>query len=272
VALRAAVGRREFRETIMTAAGSVSWKTALDAWLNWIYPPVCQICGEERAGAAQGYIGDRCRSRVQFVTAPFCQRCGLPFEGEMSEPFQCANCREMTLYFRSARSAVVADSLMLDVIHRYKYNRALWFEPFLAGLLISKAAPTLAVETWDYIVPVPLYPVKKREREFNQAERLAARLGRAAKIPVNERLLRRVKPTVTQTTLTREQRAANVREAFAYCGGKKLKGEKIVLLDDVLTTGATTNACARALRKAGAGEICVWTAARATVSVMVSGT
>jgi len=177
----------------------------------------------------------------------------------------------MTLHFRSARSAVVADGLMLDVIHRYKYNRALWFEPFLAGLLISRAAPELAAERWDFIVPVPLYPVKQREREFNQAERLAARLGRAAKIPVNARLLRRVKPTVTQTTLTREQRAANVREAFAFCGGKKLNGEKIVLLDDVLTTGATTNACARALRKAGAGDICVWTAARATVSAAISG-
>jgi ComF family protein len=249
----------------MTAL-SFSLRAALDAALNLVYPPVCQLCGTERAGAGQGYVGDRCRSNVRFVMAPFCQRCGLPFDGEISQAFECANCREMTLHFRSARSAVLADSLMLDVIHRYKYNRALWFEPFLAGLLISRAAPELAVEAWDFIVPVPLYPVKKREREFNQAERLAARLGRAAGIPVNAGLLRRVKPTLTQTRLTREQRAANVREAFAFCGGNKLNGEKIVLLDDVLTTGATTNACAQALRKAGAGEICVWTAARATVS------
>jgi ComF family protein len=255
----------------MTTAISTSWKTGVDAALNLVYPPVCQICGGERAGAAQGYVCTRCLGCVRFVNAPFCERCGLPFDGEMSQPFQCSNCREMTLHFRSARSAVVADGLMLDVIHRYKYNRALWFEPFLAGLLISRAAPELAAERWDFIVPVPLYPVKQREREFNQAERLAARLGRAAKIPVNARLLRRVKPTVTQTTLTREQRAANVREAFAFCGGKKLNGEKIVLLDDVLTTGATTNACARALRKAGAGDICVWTAARATVSAAISG-
>jgi ComF family protein len=181
----------------------------------------------------------------------------------MTRPFQCANCQEMKLHFRSARSAVVANGLVLDVIHRYKYNRALWFEPFLAGLLVSRAVPALAAEKWDFIAPVPLYPVKKREREFNQAERLAAQLGRAAKIAVNERLLRRVKPTTTQTRLTREQRADNVRHAFAFCGKEKLNGEKIVLLDDVLTTGATTNACAGALRKAGAGEICVWTVARA---------
>jgi ComF family protein len=256
----------------MLTAISFPWRVALDAALNLVYPPVCQICGEERAGVAEGYVGARCRDGVRFVTAPFCERCGLPFDGEISQAFECANCREMTLHFRSARSAVLADSLMLDVIHRYKYNRALWFEPFLAGLLISRAAPVLAAETWDYIVPVPLFPVKKREREFNQAERLAARLGHAANIEVNKGLLRRVKPTATQTRLTREQRAANVREAFAYCGGKKLNGEKIVLLDDVLTTGATTNACAKALRKAGAGEICVWTAARATMSGTTSGT
>ena len=257
--------RREFQAKIMTAAISFSWRTALDAALNWFYPPVCQICGEERAEAAQGCVGPACRGGVKYVRAPYCERCGLPFEGEMSQPFECANCQEVTLHFRSARSAVVANSLMLDVIHRYKYSRSLWFEPFLAGLLIASAAPALAAEAWDFIVPVPLYPVKKREREFNQAERLAARLGRAVKIPVNAGLLRRVKPTMTQTKLTREQRAANVHQAFAFCGPQKLTGEKIVLLDDVLTTGATTNACARALRRAGAGEICVWTVARAAL-------
>jgi competence protein ComFC len=159
--------------------------------------------------------------------------------------------------------AVLAKDLVLDVIHRYKYSRALWFEPFLANLLISQAAPILAAGKWDVLVPVPLYSVRKREREFNQATRLAAQLSRATKIPVNERLLRRVKPTMTQTRLTRQQRAENVHDAFSFCGKTGLQGEKIVLLDDVLTTGATTNACAATLREAGAGEICVWTVARA---------
>ena len=247
----------------MTFAIPSALTSALDAGLNFFFPPVCQICRDERATAADGYIGPGCRSGVRFVTAPFCQRCGLPFEGEITQPFQCANCQDVELYFRSARSAVMARGLMLDVIHRYKYNRALWFEPFLACLLVAIASPALAAEKWDLLVPVPLYPVKKREREFNQAARLAARLGRAAKIPVNERLLRRVKPTTTQTRLTRQQRADNVRQAFAFCGNEDLHGQKIVLLDDVLTTGATTNACARALRQAGAGDICVWTVARA---------
>jgi len=111
-------------------------------------------------------------------------------------------------------------------------------------------------------VPVPLHPAKRREREFNQAERLAVRLGAATKIPVRARLLKRVVPTRTQTLLTRQERAANVRNAFALRAGRQLDGERIVLLDDVFTTGATTSACAKVLRAAGAGEVCVWTVAR----------
>jgi ComF family protein len=117
-------------------------------------------------------------------------------------------------------------------------------------------------KNWHTIVPVPLHPAKQREREFNQAERLADRLGAFTQIPVNKRLLRRVIPTRTQTQLSRPERLANVRNAFAMRQGQRLNGERIVLVDDVFTTGATTSACARVLTSAGAGEVCVWTVAR----------
>ena len=168
----------------------------------------------------------------------------------------------MEWHFRSARSAVVARDPVLEAIHRYKYQRAFWFEPFLAGLLIRAAQPALAGKNWQMIVPVPLHPAKQREREFNQAERLADRLGAATRIPVNKRLLRRVIRTRTQTQLSRPERLANVRNAFAMRQGQRLNGERIVLVDDVFTTGATTSACARVLIAAGAGEVCVWTVAR----------
>jgi ComF family protein len=235
---------------------------AWDALLNLIYPPVCQICRRERAGIKEGYVGGGCWSQVRFVTAPFCERCGIPYEGSMTQPFVCGNCADVTLHFRFARSAVVANPLVLQVIHRYKYDHALYFEPFLADLLLCQAVPTLKEGKWDWIVPVPLHPAKQREREFNQAERLARRLSRATGIPVNPGLVRRVKPTQTQTQLNRAERAGNVQGAFAPRGRLKLHGERIILLDDVLTTGATTSACARVLGKAGAGEVCVWTVAR----------
>jgi ComF family protein len=170
----------------------------------------------------------------------------------------------MDLDFSSARSAVATGKVILDVIHRYKYHRALWFEPFLAVLFIEQAAPVLRSGNWDFLVPVPLHPAKKREREFNQAERMAEHLSGETGIPVNKNLLCRVRPTETQTHLTRASRADNVRRAFALRPGQStgLVGKRIVLVDDVFTTGATTNACAAVLRKAKAVEVCVWTVAR----------
>ncbi len=245
---------------------SAAWKNSLKSWLDaglgFFYPQVCQLCGSESATAAEGYVGAHCWQSVRFIKPPFCECCGLPYEGEITTRFECSNCREMELHFRFARAAVVASHLVLDVIHRYKYWRALWFEPFLADLLVRAARPALVCESWDMIVPVPLHPLKKREREFNQAERLAVRLGEATGIPVNTHALRRVHATRTQTLLTRKLRADNVRHAFGLYPGCQLHEQRIIIVDDVLTTGATTSACALALRKAGARDVCVWTVAR----------
>jgi ComF family protein len=241
---------------------AASFKSVADGALGFIYPNACQLCGKERATAAEGFVCSRCWQQVRFIRPPFCKRCGLPFQGELTAPFECSNCREMKLHFRSARSAVSASGAVLEVIHRYKYNRALWFEPFLTDLLLREALPELRGEKWDYIVPVPLHPAKKRQREFNQAERLATFLSAAAKIPLDTTLLQRIAATSTQTKLTREQRAKNMRNAFAMQDRRKLDGERILLFDDVFTTGATTDACARVLLAAGAAEVSVWTLAR----------
>jgi ComF family protein len=178
---------------------------------------------------------------------PFCARCGLPFQGELTTKFECTNCREMELHFSSARSAVVAKTVVLEAIRRFKYLRHLWFGNFLADLLIREAGSELRGQKWNFILPVPLHSLKERAREFNQAEILARHLSAATKIPLNTKLLRRVSPTMTQTRLTKQQRAENMRGAFAVPDGVKLSGEKIVLVDDVFTTGAPTSACARAL-------------------------
>jgi ComF family protein len=151
---------------------------------------------------------------------------------------------------------------MLDVVHRYKYGRALWLEKFLGEYLVNAASSELGKQKWDFIVPVPLHSVKQREREFNQADRLARYLGRATGIPVNAKLLKRVTPTESQTRLSREERAENVRKAFALRDPVDLQGARIVIVDDILTTGATTSACAGVMKKAGASTVQVWTLAR----------
>ena len=247
---------------MMASASDGTLTRWLDAGLSFFYPAVCQICAGARATATEGFVCSHCWQQVRFIKPPFCERCGLPYEGDITTSFECANCREMELRFRSARSAAAARGVVLEVIHRYKYQHALWFEPFLADLLVRAAVPELAGKKWDMLVPVPLFPARKREREFNQAERLADRLGEAACLPVRKNLLRRIMDTRTQTLLTRRQRAANVRHAFAAQQSGQLDGERVVLVDDVFTTGATTSACAKVLLAAGAGDVCVWTVAR----------
>jgi competence protein ComFC len=245
----------------MTALAE-SLQNRLNVSLAFFYPETCQVCRAEHATVRNGFVGARCRSQVRFIEPPYCERCGLPYPGDFTAPFQCANCSEMELYFSSARSAVAAHDVVREVVHRYKYQRALWFEPFLTSLFLHKALPALRRQDWDFIVPVPLHAVKYREREFNQADRLAAHLSAASGIPLTSEWLRRIRPTATQTLLTRQQRAANMRGAFAVRPGIRLDGERVILVDDVFTTGATTSACAQVLQAAGSGDVCVWTVAR----------
>src|SRR5262245_19039189 len=107
----------------MELANPVGWMTGwLNAALALFYPESCQLCSAARATAAEGYVCCGCRDRVRFIKAPFCERCGLPFEGDITTRFECTHCREGVFHFRSARSAAIARDQVLDAIHRYKYH------------------------------------------------------------------------------------------------------------------------------------------------------
>lgn len=243
----------------------VGWSAWWEGFVSLLYPSVCEICETRRVTPGQGYVCGECRSvpgRLRTIHDPVCGRCGLPFEGAIGLPFVCENCADLGLNFDSARAAVVATPFLLDVIHRYKYGGALWFEPFLAGLLLEAAVPRLAGNRWDAVVPVPLHPVRQRERGFNQAERLARRLAAATGIPCLHDAIRRRSATRTQALLDRGERTQNMARAFEAKPGRAFRARRVVVVDDVLTTGATCSAVSRALREAGAAEVIVWTVAR----------
>lgn len=236
----------------------------INAALAFAYPEWCAICDGERATPAQGFVCDRCRATVRLVELPLCESCGRPYQGQISGPFVCTHCLETQPSYTFARSAAVAKGAVLEAIHRYKYNRELYLEPFLAGLLVNAAVGSLTRKNWDALVPVPLHWRKEWQREFNQAARLGKPLAKATGIPLNTKLLQRKAHTRTQTKLTREERFKNVRGAFQMRRGASVRGLRIVVIDDVFTTGATTNACAETLLGAGAASVCVWTVARGT--------
>ena len=232
-----------------------------NAGLGFFYPEFCRLCEAERAPAAAGFVGARCRSQVRFIQPPFCERCGSPFAGDITTPFECTNPRDGTaLHFRALGGRRPGRRAGGDP--PFQISGELWFENLLAGLFLREAVPALRGRDWKLIVPVPLHSLRQRKREYNPAKHLAAPRGRR-QIPLNERLLRRVIPTATQTLLTRQQRAENMRGAFAIRpSARSLNGEKVVLVDKNFITVTTTSACAQALRAAGAGDVCVWTVAR----------
>ncbi len=234
----------------------------VEALFRLVYPDRCQLCREEAASPAEGYVCGGCRRGLRWVSAPFCDHCGLPFTGALDHTFECSNCRDRNFAFTRARAVVEATGVGRELVHRYKYQRALWFEPFFAELLCNRALPELAGQDWSGVVPVPLHPLKRREREFNQATRLGTLLASALRVPVREDLVHRPAPTVTQTRLSRAERERNVRRAFAAVGKPDLGGTRWIVVDDVFTTGATTDGVARVLRRLGAAEVVVWTLAR----------
>ncbi len=242
---------------------SENWQSWREAAWGWFYPNWCHLCDSERAIRAHGYVGDRCRGQVKQIVPPFCQCCGLPFEGTMTNAFTCTHCQEAPFDFEFARASVIGGEMVLNALHRYKYHRALWLEPCLSRWLLDAALAPLIGQGWTCIVPVPLHPVREREREFNQATRLARHLGKALGIPVRDGWVIRVIPTPSQTRLNRVERANNMRDAFIAKPSASASGESVIILDDIFTTGATTNAVARVLKQLGAARVCIWTLARA---------
>jgi ComF family protein len=169
-------------------------------------------------------------------------------------------------HFRRAAAFGAYEGALRDLIHLFKYNGVRPASKVLGGLL-NQAVATIALPDSVIVVPVPLWSGKRTARGFNQAEAIARSFidfQTSSSIQLDRSILVRTRETASQTGLTRHQRRANVRGAFAVVNAKKVKGRSILLVDDVMTTGTTAGECARVLRRAGAQEVFVATVARAT--------
>lgn len=234
----------------------------LETPLRLVFPDVCQVCLEAGASAGDGYVCEGCIKSLRRIQFPFCQRCGLPFEGEITSGFECPNCQGVRFYFESARSGLIANTLMLDLLHRFKYQGCLWLEPLFERFFLEMLSNDPMRLAWDCVVPVPLHSVRERERGYNQAALLAKKMADGLDLPFCGKVLKRIAPTPSQTMLNRRERGENVANAFRVVDDEAVAKMCVLLIDDVLTTGATSNACARALRSAGARVVSVRTLAR----------
>ena len=238
------------------------WEALKSAALDVLFSRTCEGCGAAMT-AEPGALCWDCRSQIRLVQVPFCERCGDPIAGTASGPFECAGCRRTEPAFDWARSAVRYDGVAKACIRRFKYNAGIWLEDELTDWLeaLWRTCPESAGAI-ECLAAVPLYPKRQRERGYNQSALLATGLARRIGIPFRGGMLRRGKSTGTQTHLTAAQRVHNVRGVFSVPWPARVRGVRVALVDDVMTTGATVNECARALKAAGAAAVVVLTVAR----------
>lgn len=222
---------------------------------SWLWPGCCLLCRQRTASGDE--ICPGCRADLPWITHS-CPRCATPLAVE-SAPAPCGSCQQKPPVFDRASAALRYDAPLDRLITGLKYHRRLTLARTLGQLLAENLQPTHGLP--DIIIPVPLHRTRLRERGYNQSLEIAREVSRQLAIPVDTGIAKRIRPTPAQTSLPLKQRAGNVRHAFAV--DTDLRDTHVVILDDVMTSGHTTNALAKTLRRAGAREISVWVLARA---------
>src|SRR6266545_3028567 len=233
----------------------------LGAIASLLYPPACTICSGMVAPGE--YLCEECGAKAIRIAPPFCAKCSEPFEGAITSTFTCANCAHRTIHFDAAVAAYRGRGIVRDVIHEFKYNRQIHLRHVVARWLRAALDDErLRDYEFDVVVPVPLHPARQRERGFNQASLLAQLLSAHTSIPCKP-VLKRIRYTTTQTALDRSERMENLHNAFRLRKNADVRGLRVLLIDDVLTTGSTLSECARVLKRVGARSVHAATAARA---------
>jgi ComF family protein len=239
------------------------WTRAGRAALDTLYPPICLAC--RAATSEAGALCSSCWRAMRFIERPFCDRLGTPFEHDLGEGLLSPQAVTDPPVFQRARAvARFEDGPARRLVHRLKYSdRGELAAPM--GAWMARAGADVLAEA-DAITPVPLHARRLWTRRFNQAAALGREIARRAGKPFEPALLRRVKATRSQVGLSREQRVQNMQGAFRAAPAALVQGRRIALVDDVLTSGATANAAARALLRAGAAQVDLIVFARVVTS------
>ena len=231
--------------------------------LHLFFPKECVHCGRLLNYRNREYLCPACRQLISLISDSICDRCGLPLEGEITPPVECSSCREDPPFFYRARSSFLLAGAGKSLVLTYKYSQNPYLSDPAINWLFTTGEESYDWSDYDRIIPVPLHHRKSRERGFNQSGLLAAGLSRRTGIKLSRRGLVRIRYTSTQTRLSRKSRRENVKGAFRVTGNACFLRKRLLLIDDVYTTGATVNECARVLMKAGAKMVDVLTLARA---------
>jgi ComF family protein len=235
-------------------------RAAVAMLLDTALPPLCASCRAPLGNL--GGLCPACWSKVSFIAPPYCERLGIPFAYDPGPGILSMEAIADPPAYGRARAAVRYDDVARDLVHRLKYGDRLDLSATM-GRWMARAGQELIAEA-DALLPVPLHWRRLWGRRFNQAAALAKVVAATEGLPVLTGALKRVRATPQQVGLSRSERAINVQGAFAVTaqGKATIRGKRLILVDDVLTSGATVDTCARALLRAGAGNVDVLVFAR----------
>jgi ComF family protein len=257
------------RTTQLRDAMKSAVKAASSSLFSILFPSDCRICRAPLTNIAILPVCEPCLAQIVPLDGPLCQICGEKLFHTIADAEDaplCPICRRVGAHFSRAAAYGAYEGALRDLIHLFKYKG---IKPAgkVLGSLLNQTVAAMALPDSLIVIPVPLWSGKRAARGFNQAEAIARNFmgfQNSSSIQLDTSGLIRTRDTASQTGLTRHQRRANVRGAFAVVKREKVKGRSILIVDDVMTTGTTAGECARVLRRAGAKEVFVATIARAT--------
>ncbi len=230
------------------------------SWLDLFFPHRCVGCAQLMEDTEVLFCL-HCREGTYPISSPICPVCGDPLGVASPRDSWCGDCLKSRPPFRLSRSLFLYGGGVRDAVHRLKYRKGENVAPALAAAM-KKFLLKGGMGSFDVIVPIPLHPRRLRERRFNPSQLLARGISKGLGIPCESHFLQRIRATLPQVELPRRQRLQNVKGAFKVVKKGSFSRKRILLIDDVWTTGATSEACARALRQGGATSVDVLTFAR----------
>jgi ComF family protein len=233
---------------------------ALETFGGLIFPPLCAACGARLNGTSNGNLCTGCLAEIKDIISPLCTICGAPFISRTGIDHICGECLRDPPFFTKARAAFEYDGSVRSLIKKTKFQDDRYALKTICQIT-AKNMTYISYSDPGLLVPVPLHTSRLRQRGFNQALELAKGIFHG--LPIDNDLLVRHKKTPPQTGLDGERRRRNVEDAFYATRRLKKPCFKVTIIDDIFTTGSTVNACAKALKKAGVGQVEVFTIARA---------
>ncbi|HET56969.1 MAG TPA: ComF family protein [Deltaproteobacteria bacterium] len=235
----------------------------LPALATLCFPPLCIACGALLEEEREEPFCPACLSRINRAEGSFCLICGKPLEAPSSDSGHvCGDCILHPPPFSRVRTLGIYEGPLLEAIHSFKYRKNIAAGERLGNMMARRNYDLLNPADYDVVVPVPLHPEKLRKRGFNQALVLAGKIARRFDRPINFTSLKKIAQGPPQVGLGRKRRERNIRGTFAVADESRLQKTRVLLVDDVYTTGSTVRECARVLKQSGAVDVAVVALAR----------